>query len=291
MSLVAVLQSLVNGLLIGGVYALVAVGLTLIFGVMKIVNFAQGEFLMLGMYFTFWVSGLSKLNPYLVSFLLIPVFFLLGWLVYSVLIRRVVDKGDVSQILLTLGLSVFLQSVALLLWGSDFRSLASPLKTAGLRLGPVVMSLPQVIALVVALVLVLGLMLFLSRTDLGKAMRATAENREIVLTLGINPEKTYILAFGLGITFAGVAGLLLSPFFYIFPTVGSYFNLTAFIIVVLGGMGSVVGALLGGLLIGIAESVTGTFISVNLSQLASFVVFLLVLFLRPSGLFGGGELS
>ncbi|MDN5361641.1 MAG: branched-chain amino acid transport system permease protein [Moorella sp. (in: firmicutes)] len=280
------IQTIINGLMIGGVYALVAVGLTLIFGVMGIVNFAQGEFVMLGMYGSWILASLFRISPYPGILIIGPLMFLIGFIFYKLLISRVVGKGDEAYILLTLGLSILLQNLALIIWGADYQSVATPLKDAAIHVSHLSIPIPRLIAFVIGLGLIIGLTYILHKTDLGRAMRACAENREVACLLGINPNQSFTIAFSLGIVLAGIGGSLLTPMFYVYPTVGVLFNTTAFIVVVLGGMGSVAGALLGGLIIGIVEALTGTYISLDLSQLGTFVIFLLVLFLRPSGLFG-----
>lgn len=286
MDWVTLIQTTINGLMIGGVYALVAVGLTLIFGVMGIVNFAQGEFVMLGMYGSWILASLLRIAPYPGMVIIGPLMFFVGFLVYKLLIARVVGKGDETYILLTLGLSILLQNLALIIWGADYQSVATPLKDAAIHVAHLSIPVPRLIAFIIGLTLILTLSYILNKTDLGRAMRACAENREVASLLGINPNQSFIIAFSLGIVLAGIGGSLLTPIFYVYPTVGALFNTTAFIVVVLGGMGSVVGALLGGLVIGIVEALTGTYISLDLSQLGTFLIFLIVLFLRPSGIFG-----
>jgi len=286
MGLTTFLQTVANGLLIGGVYALVAVGLTLIFGVMRIVNFAQGEFVMLGMYTSWILANFLHLGPYAGMLFVGLVMFVVGYIVFKGLISRVLGKGDEAYILLTLGLSIFLQNTILLIYGADYRTIETSVKDAAVYLGGLSLPLARIIAFAVALLLVALLSYVLVRTDVGRAMRACAENSEIATLLGINPRRSFALAFSIGIVLAGIAGVLLTPMFYIYPGVGTLFNTTAFVIVVLGGMGSVTGALLGGLIIGVVESLTGTYISLDLSQLSTFLIFLIILFLRPSGLFG-----
>lgn len=282
------LQTTLNGLMIGGVYALVAVGLTLIFGVMKIVNFAQGEFLMLGMYVSWMLARFAGLGPYEALAISAVVMFSIGYLVFRLMIVRVIGKKDEEFILLTLGLSIFLQNGILMIFSADYYTVNSSLKNSSISLADLTLTLPRVIAFVVALAMVAGLTFLLQKTDTGRAMRACAESREIATLLGIKPMRSFTLAFCIGVALAGIAGVLLTPMFYVYPGVGTLFNTTAFVVVVLGGMGSVPGALLGGLIIGIVESLTGSYLSLDLSQLSTFAIFLIVLFLRPSGLLGKG---
>jgi len=281
------LQTTLNGLMTGGVYALVAVGLTLIFGVMKIVNFAQGEFVMLAMYVSWMLATFAHIGPYPGLLIVGAVMFGLGYAAFKFLIVRVIGKPDEAFILLTLGLSIVLQNLVLVIFGAEYFSIDTPIKDEAFHMGGLSLSVPRLIAFLVALLMVAGLSILLNRTDLGRAMRATAESREVATLLGINPIRCFTIAFAVGIVLAGAAGVLLTPMFYVFPGVGTLFNLTAFVVVVLGGMGSVTGALLGGLIIGIVEALSSTYISLDLSQLFTFLIFLAVLFIRPSGLFGG----
>jgi branched-chain amino acid transport system permease protein len=284
------LQAAANGLLLGGVYGLVSVGLTLIFGVMRIVNFAHGEFLMLGMFAAWWLVRLFGLHPYLA---LVPVGLLMfgaGWLTQRVLIERVLGRTDEAQILLTVGLSAFMQGGALFVWGADYRTIRTPLTSASLAIGTVYLSTPRLVAFGVALVLAGGLYALLSRTDVGRAMRAAAENREVAVLLGIDTRRIYLLAFGLGAALVGVAGALMAPVLATFPTVGTLFVLTAFVVVVLGGMGDIVGAMLGGMIIGVTEALIATYVALDLAPLATFLIFVLILLVRPQGLFGKGRL-
>lgn len=281
-------QSIINGLLIGGVYALIAVGLTIIFGVMKIVNFAQGEFVMLGMYVTWLLFSAIGGSPYL---LIVPagiIMFIIGWLIYKIVINPVVGKGDTSYILLTVGLSYFLQNAAQLAFSADYHTVESSIKNNAIQVAGLSIQTPRLIAFVVAIVMVIFVHIFLKYTDIGRAMRATSENSEVAATLGVNPVSTYAIAFAIGTLLAGMAGVLLTPMFYVYPRIGTLFNTTAFVVVVLGGLGNVTGALLGGLLIGLVEAFTGSFIALDLAPVGTFVVFLLVLLLKPEGLFGRG---
>ena len=283
-------QAIVNGLLMGGLYALVAVGLTIIFGTMNVVNFAHGEFVMLGMFSTFWLHHYTGLDPLILIFAVMPLMFLFGALVQLVLIQRVVSDPHETQILLTLGLSVLLVNVALLLWGPEPRAIQTSYGFSAITLGAVHIPLPRLIAFVVALVLAGVLWAFLTKTDLGRALRATSENRDWSILMGIDPMKMYLLAFGIGIALAAAAGALMTPFYNTFPSAGTFFGLIAFVVVVLGGMGNVVGAVLGALVIGVTESLTGQFIALDLSMFGVFVIFLLVLLFKPTGIIGGGRL-
>jgi branched-chain amino acid transport system permease protein len=284
-----VLQAIVNGLMMGGVYALIAVGLTLIFGVMNVVNFAHGEFVMLGMVITYLLHHFLGMDPGVSILLVIPVMLGVGALIQKGLISRVIGQPDEAQILLTLGLSVLLINIALLFLGPDYRSVKTGYKLSVWAVGPVLFSVPRLLAFIVAMAFSGILWLFLTRTDLGKGLRAVAEKPEVATLMGINPKKMHALAFGIGIALAAGAGSILTPFFYTFPSVGGMFVLIAFVVVVLGGMGNIPGAILGALAIGITESLTSQFLALDLAMLGVFIIFVLVLVFKPSGILGKGK--
>jgi branched-chain amino acid transport system permease protein len=280
-------QVAINGLLTGGVFALIAIGLTFIFGVLEIVNFAHGEFVMLGMYTSFFLFSLLGIDPYLSLLIVMPVFFLLGILIQKYLIEKVMQARFHIQILLTLGLMLFLQNFALFIWGSDFRSAHLSYSSTVFNWGGYIFNFPRIVACITALGIAGGLYLYLKNTDTGMAIRACAVEKEGAAIVGINVKNIYLFSFGIGIACAAAAGTVLVPFFYVSPTVGSVFVLTAFIIVVLGGMGNFIGALLGGFVIGVAEAIGEIFLPGALKQVVSFVIFILILFFRPMGLMGG----
>ena len=283
-------QVIINGLLTGGVYALVAVGITIIHGVMKIVNFAQGDFLAIGMYLAYTKYYLfpGEAYPY---WLIIPVgaaMYLIGCLIFRIAVKRVIGKGDSNYILLTIGLSYFIQNVIQLIFGADFKNITIPdtLRYGSIHVSEIVFTLPRVIAFLFAVVFVFFLNWFLGKTDIGRAMRATAENRIIAESLGIKSSQAYITAFALGTMFAGIAGLMLSPLVLPFPKVGAQFSVIAMSAMVLGGLAHIKGTMVGALLIGLVESITSTYISVNLAQAAICFVLMLVLIFKPYGIFG-----
>ncbi|MCL2000399.1 MAG: branched-chain amino acid ABC transporter permease [Planctomycetes bacterium] len=288
------LQPLVNGLLIGGVYALIAVGLSMIHGVMKIVNFAQGEFLTIGMYFSFILYSFMPAGslPY---WLLVPVailMYLFGILVFRTSITRVIGKGDSSYILLTLGLSVLIQNVLQLIFGPNFRSLnvSNDLKYGAYFLfnDRIILSHPRLIAFASALVFVMLITYFLAKTDLGRAMRATAENAVVAQTLGINVTRVFTIAFSLGTVFAGISGLLMTPMFLISPQVGTTFSTIAMCAMVLGGLGNLKGAMIGGIILGMVESLSSNYMSMDIAPVVINTVLMAMLIFRPYGLFGKG---
>ncbi len=280
-------QAVVNGLLIGGVYALVSIGVTLIFGVVKIVNFAQGEFVMIGMYISFFLAthwGIDPLASLLVS---MPALFVIGVLVQHVLIRRVLGLGDMPQIFLTFALSLLLLNVALLLFTANYRTVETPYSYAAIHISPIYIAVAKLIAFAVAMALSAALWVFLRTTDLGKAMRAAAQNRDVAMLMGINPDRVFAVAVGVALALAGAAGSLLMPFYPAYPLVGQVFVLMAFVAVVLGTLGNVVGALIASLMMGVAESLGIQFVGADSGLIVVFVMLLLTLAFRPSGLFGG----
>jgi branched-chain amino acid transport system permease protein len=289
MNIVIVLQLIVNGLLMGGVYALVAVGLTLIFGVMNVVNFAHGEFVMLGMVLTYLIHSYLGIDPDVSILLVIPVMFGVGAFIQKILISRVVGLPDEAQILLTLGLSVLLTNLVLLFMGPDYLSVQTSYKLSVWAVGPILFPVARVIAFIVAMVFSALLWIFLTRTDLGKGLRAVAEKPEVAILMGINPRKMHWMAFGIGIALAAGAGSVITPFFYTFPSVGGMFVIIAFVVVVLGGMGDIPGAIIGALVIGVAESLSSQFLALDLAMLGVFIIFVLVLVFKPAGILGKGK--
>ncbi len=283
------LQSIVSGLLMGGVYSLTAIGLTLIFGVMKIINFAHGSFMMLGMFTTYWAFILLGIDPYLSLLFSIPVLFILGIVVERFLIAPVLNAPEHNQLLLTLGISLFIENLALFLWSPNFRTLDIGYLKKATTVGTVMISFPKVIAFGFAILLAGVLFYFLKYTDLGKAIRAASEEKEGAQTVGINMKRIYYLAVGIGTACVGAAGTLTATFFYVNPHVGGIFVITAFVVVVLGGMGNFLGAVVGGLIIGLAESVGAAFVPGQLKQFIIYFIFIVVLLFKPQGIFGGSR--
>jgi branched-chain amino acid transport system permease protein len=279
-------QALVSGLLIGFVFALIAAGLTLIFGVMEIVNFAHGEFLMLSMYLSYFLHAGLGWDPIAALPVNAVALFAFGVLVYYALIRRVLRAPMLAQIFATFGLGVFLQNGAQFLWRPDFRTLGDTWVTGRIALAGVYVSGPQVAAAAGAVITTGALWWLLSRTEVGRALLATAEDRQAASLMGINPDRMYALAWGLGAACVGIAGALLSTFYYVFPQVGGVFALIAFVAVALGGFGSVVGAFAGGVLIGVVESLAGVFVAPAVKNVFVFAIYLVVVLLRPRGLVG-----
>ncbi|OUM98693.1 MAG: ABC transporter permease [Firmicutes bacterium ZCTH02-B6] len=284
--MVEVLEAIANGVLVGGVYAIISVGLTLVYGIMDIVNFAQADFLMLGMFAAYLCAQFLGLDPVLSSILVFPVIFLVGALVQRGLVQRVQKAPIVSQIFLTVGLSLVLQSLMQMIFGANFRSVTTSYQTKAISVGPLNLSVPYVLAFLASAVMALALWLFLERTDLGRCMRATAQNRVAATLVGIDPSKMYLVAFGIGTALAGMAGAVILPYAYVFPTVGHQYALIMFTVVVLGGLGNVLGSLVGGLLVGVIHSVSAVFLPTQLQNLVVFIIFILTLTFKPTGLVG-----
>lgn len=280
------LQALVSGLLLGGVYGLVASGLTLIFGVLRIINFAHGAVMMLGMYASYWLWVGIGLDPYASVLLTAPAFFVLGVAIERLVIEPNRDAAEHNQLLLTLGLALFLENLALVLWQGDFRTLRVPYANASFVIGEALVEVSRLVAAGGAVAIAFALYGMLRYTDLGKAIRALSEEREGAMLVGIDVRRIRGVAFGIGSACVAAAGALITPFFYIAPDVGESFNIMAFVVVVLGGMGNFLGALVGGLIVGLAESLGAAFLPGSLKQLVVFVIFVLVLLFRPEGLFG-----
>jgi branched-chain amino acid transport system permease protein len=282
------LQSVLSGVLVGGVYALIGIGLTIIFGVMRVTNFAHGELLMLGMYLTWGIFTLSggAIDPYVSILITAPLLFLWGAFLQKAFINRILGALPQNQILLTIGLGLVMSNTVMLLFTSDYRILTTSYSSSSFQLGELSVSVPLLYSFLITAAVTGALYWFLLRTDTGQAIRATAQDRDAAQLMGINVRWTSVLAFGIGAALAGIAGALIAPTYYIFPQVGSTFTLKAFVIVVLGGMGSVVGATLGGIIIGMTESLSAVYIASGLKELVTFVLFLALLLFKPSGLLG-----
>lgn len=280
-------QVIASGLLIGSLFSLIAVALNMIFGVMQIVNFAHGSFVMLGMYFAYWLSVSFNINPYIALFLGIPVFFMLGVVIQTTLMDRILDAPPINQFLLTLCLMLFLDNLALLLWKPDYRTVQGGYTSATLLIGGVNISVTRLVAFGIMLISVIALHLFLTRTYLGKAIRATADDKEGAFLNGVNVPGIYRIVFGISTALAGIAGISMVPFFYVFPYVGLSFVITAYVVVVLGGLGSFAGALLGGLIVGVSEAIGGYYLYGSLKSTVPLIIFIAVLLFRPSGIFAG----
>ena len=278
--------SVLNGLTTGAVYALVALGLTLIYGVLHIINFAHGALLMVALYAVYWLKVALGVDPYLALPLVVPGMFALGYALQRGIVGRASHGKDENILLVTLGLSIVLENLALLWFRSDTRTIDTAYTLATVQIGPAFIAVPKLVAFGGALVFAALLMAVITRTDLGRAIRAVAREKQGARLMGIDVDHVYAMSFGIGLACLGAAACFLLPAYYVNPQVGSGFVLVAFTIVVLGGMGSFAGALLGGLLIGVVESLGGLYLGESLGQIGIFVIFIAVLLFRPQGLFG-----
>jgi len=279
-------QGLLSGFLFGGVYSLMAVGLTLIFGVMRVVNFAHGDMMVWGMYLAWLLASRAGIDPYVGFVVCAAALFVFGFVVQRGLVERIVDAPHEMQILLMLGVALVLENVALLAFGPDPVRVRSPLSQSAVWLGPIFVDLARLLTFGIAMVLTAALWLFLSRTDLGRTMRAAADNPYGARVIGADVRKVYAAAFGVGAACVGAAGAVVSPILPFQPTGGLGLSVTSFNIVIIGGMGSLPGAFAGGILVSVAESMGAVFLSPSMKELVSFGLLIAILLFRPAGLFG-----
>jgi len=286
-------QNVVFGVLVGALYGLAAVGLSLVFGVTKILNVAHGELLMFGGYASFWAVTLLGIDPFLSIIPAVIFLAVIGFILYKLVFTRLVKLDESVKIQNTLlvgfGLSLILQNIALRLWSADTRGVTTFYSGWAFTLFGVRFPIVRVASLIIALVTLLALELFLRRTYTGKALRATVENWEAATLMGIDTQRLYLLAFVMGAGLAGIAGALVSVGYSIDPAMGLNWTLTSLIVMVLGGLGSIIGTFVGGIVLGVTQSATGFFLSQTYREVVGLVLFLLVLVLRPQGLFGAKE--
>ncbi|MDQ2139281.1 branched-chain amino acid ABC transporter permease [Alcaligenaceae bacterium C4P045] len=284
--------SALNGLLVGAMFGGIALGLSLIFGVLRIVNFAHGSFLMVSMYVAFWFQKIVGLDPYVSVLVAAPLMFALGFAVQAVIIgplirrERALVVEPVSALLLTAGVYILMDNGVLMLFGPNVQSVTSGITVTSLMVAEFPINVFRLVAAGAALVLAAVLALWLARTDTGRAIRATAQNRDAAALSGIDVPFIYNLTFGIGCAIVGVMGCLIAPFIPLTPNVGLAFGIKSFIVVVLGGIGSISGSLVGGLVIGLFESVASQFYSAPAASIFSLGLFILILLWRPQGLMG-----
>lgn len=283
------IQTLIAGILLGGIYSLISMGLNLILGVIRLVNFAHGELLMIAMYISFFIFNAFGMDPYASAILVMAALFLIGVIVQRVIYQPILDSPSTTKIFASLGLSIALQNLALMLFSADHFTVKTSYQLSVIDIGGIAISIPRFVAFIVAMLVALVLYLFLQNTLTGKAIRAVAMQRQAAHLMGINVKRIYLLAFGIGSGLVGLAGAMLIPIYSVYPTVGTTFVLIAFVVIVLGGMGSMFGAFFGGLIIGLVEALAGAFISPGLKEVVYFIIFILVLLLRPSGIFSLGR--
>ncbi len=281
------LQSLASGILLGGIYALIGIGMTLIMGVMGIINLAHGQLMMVAMYVTYVLHAFLKVDPYLSLLVAMPALFLLGVVIQRLLLNPLMKVEAIlpeNQVLMTVGIGMVLTEIARFVFSSDYKSTTTGYSSKVLFLGGVSLNFAMVIAFLIAVALTVALFWFLLRTDLGRSIRATAQDKEAALLMGVNSGRITVITYGLGAGLVAAAGTVLMPIFYLFPDIGGPFTLKAFVITILGGMGSTVGAIFGGVTLGIAESLGATYIGMQYREMVGFVIFLLVLIFLPGGL-------
>jgi branched-chain amino acid transport system permease protein len=289
------LQTIISGIFLGGLYALLAIGMTLIMGVMKIINLAHGELMMVGMYIAYALFSHFQVDPYLAVFIAGPVLFGLGVLLQKFLINPVMKVESIlpeNQVILTVGIGMVLANLATITFSSDYRStpvayatkawyLSDFWKSAPIELS---ISFPWSVSFLIALLITAILWFFLTKTDLGKSIRATAQDNDAALLMGINVNRMRVITFGLGSSLVGAAGCLFIPIYYLFPDIGGQFTLIAFVITILGGLGSTVGAIVGGLILGIFESLTATYVGMGWAPVGRFIIFIAALIFIPGGI-------
>lgn len=277
---------MIASLLLGGLYISLSVGVNMVFGVLRVMNFAHGEFIMLAMYAVYWAYAAAGIDPYLASLILVPLVYLLCTTVLRRFVLWLVYSPHLTQVFATLGLSIALQNLALLLFAGNVRSVRPSYGAWVLEVADLRIPFTRLVACVVALVMVAVLHFMLRHTFFGKAVRATAQNRQTAQLMGIDVDRVYVVIFALGAATAALAGVLLMPIYSVYPNVGFQFVVVAFVVVVLGGLGSLPGAIIGSLIIGSVEVWSGYLISTNMKQIVYFLVFIMVLVTRPAGLLG-----
>jgi branched-chain amino acid transport system permease protein len=285
--------AVVNGIILGGLYGAIAIGLSLIFGVMRVINFAHGSFLMIGLFIPYWLWQLFRVHPYVALVVTAPALFGLGYAIQATLIaplykrERAMVIEPLSALMLTAGVGLILDNVTFMAFGPDFRGITLEFASKAFWIGEFLnVNYTRFIAFLTSLLLTVLLSVFLVRTDLGRAIRSTAQNRDAAALCGINVMRIYNVTFGLGCAALGIVGCLMIPFYPVSPSIGLAFGVRSFITVVLGGIGSIPGCILGGLILGVVESVAAQFVTATSASIFSFVIFILVLFFRPTGLLG-----
>jgi branched-chain amino acid transport system permease protein len=287
-----ILESILNGICMGSIYGLTALGLTVIFGVLKVINFAHGSLIMVSMYVAYWAIILTGVHPYVALIIVVPVMYFFGYYLQDIVIKPIFKaekdvREPITVIIVTTGIWYILDNLTLLIFGPQYRGIQNnPLRGKMLDIGNMLISVPKLWGFVTAVITAIAVYWFLQKTRTGRAIRATSLDREAASLMGINQFKIYNIAFGIGTAIVGISAVTLVPFYNIFPSVGVLFDIKGFIIVVLGGLGSIGGAIIGGIIIGLIESIAPMFMTATWAEAIVYGLFLVVLFVKPSGLFG-----
>ena len=287
-----ILEGIINGILMGSIYGLTALGLTVIFGVLKVINFAHGSLIMVSMYVAYWAIIFTGVHPYIALIIVVPVMYFFGYYLQDIIIKPIFKaekdiREPITVIIVTTGVWYILDNLTLLIFGPQYRSIQNnPMRGKMLEFGDMLISVPKLWGFVTAVITAFAIYWFLQKTRTGRAIRATSLDREAASLMGINQFKIYNIAFGIGTAVVGISAVTLVPFYNIFPSVGVLFDIKGFIIVVLGGLGSIGGAILGGIIIGLIESIAPMFMTATWAEAIVYGLFLVVLFVKPSGLFG-----
>ncbi len=286
-----ILQVIINGIFLGGIYSLVSMGMTLIFGVVRVVNFAHGEFLMIGMYISYWMwKMLGGIDPLISLFVVFPFLFFFGALIYWLLFRPLMDRTDESKIALTVGLSLILQNLALIIFSANYRTVRTAYSNSIIQIGSIRIGYPEIISFISVIIMSIGLGYLITKTDIGKAMRAVSQDSEMAQLLGIDPDRIYTIAVALSLAVVGACGSIIVSHLYVFPLVGAPYTLISFVVVIIGGLGNVKGAFICGVIVGITEALGTYFISADSGVMLSFILLVIVLMFRPRGLLTKGHM-
>lgn len=282
----SMIQALIDGVLMGGVYALAALGISLIFGVMKITNFAHGALITVGMYITYMICTVAGINPYVALPIVIVAMFIIGYVIQKFLLNPLMGVGGHNQLLLTQGLAIILENLVLVIFSANYKSVSVASFDSAIKLGAITINKPRLVAFIFVAIISLGIYFILEKTDLGRAIRATSTESTGATLMGIVVPKINCIAFGIGVVCAGVAGALILPSQYITPTAGNTYSLKCFVIAVFGGLGNIWGAVIAGLIIGVVESFTSLFLGCSWADMVIYLIFILTLIIKPTGLLG-----